>query len=238
VTELDATVTAGLAQLGERYGLDATALQRIGAILEGLARDPRAPTTVRDPRGALETHIADSLVALELDDLQTAATAADIGSGAGLPGLVLAAVLEQTSFWLVESQTDKCAFIASLGARAGVSNARVACSRAEEWAAGLERQDLVVCRALAPQAVVLEYAAPLLRLEGRLVEWRGARSAEEEAQAGRAAEMLGLRLVEVRHVTPFAGARERHLHIFEKVAATPAGFPRRAGLARKRPLGG
>ncbi len=60
---------------------------------------------------------------------------------------------------------------------------------------------------------------------------------EEEAQAARAADELGLRLLEIRHIEPFAGARDHHLHVFEKVAATPPRFPRRAGIARKRPLG-
>jgi 16S rRNA (guanine527-N7)-methyltransferase len=147
-------------------------------------------------------------------------------------------VLEQASFWLVESQAAKCAFIASLGARASIANARVACSRAEEWSAGREMQDLVVCRALAAQPVVLEYASPLLRDGGRLVEWRGARSATEEQSAAAAAEILGLSLVAIHRVQPFPEARERHLHVFEKVGPTPPGFPRRVGLARKRPLGG
>jgi 16S rRNA (guanine527-N7)-methyltransferase len=114
----------------------------------------------------------------------------------------------------------------------------VVCSRAEEWAEGRELADVVVCRALAAQPVVLEYAAPLLRAGGRLVEWRGVRSVDEERRARVAAATLGLSLVEIRHVEPFDGARDRHLHVFEKVGPTPAAYPRRAGIARKRPLGG
>ncbi len=227
----------GLDRLRERYRLSAEATGRIAVLLEALTTDPRAPTTVRGESEALDVHIADSLVALELEELRTARHVADIGAGAGLPGLVLAASLEQASFWLLESQANKCAFIAALGARAGIGNARVACVRAEEWTAGRGLQDAVVCRAVAAQPVVLEYAAPLLRIGGRLVEWRGARSAEEELQAQAAAQTLGLTLVAIHHVEPFAGARDRHLHVFEKLAATPPAFPRRAGMARKRPLG-
>lgn len=234
---LDEGVARELEALGARYDLDAAALERVAVVLEGLTKDRRAPTTVRDPREALDTHIADSLIALELEEVRAARHVADIGTGAGLPGLVLASVLAQASFWLVESQASKCAFIASLGARASIANARVACSRAEEWTAGREMQDLVVCRALAAQPVVLEYASPLLREGGHLVEWRGTRSAQDEQSAAAAAEMLGLSLVAIHRVQPFPEARERHLHVFEKVGPTPAGFPRRAGLARKRPLG-
>jgi 16S rRNA (guanine527-N7)-methyltransferase len=84
---------------------------------------------------------------------------------------------------------------------------------------------------------VLEYAAPLLRLGGTLVDWRGARARGEEEGAARAAEQLGMRLGRINRVEPFDGARNRHLHEFIKVAETPARFPRRAGMARKRPLG-
>jgi len=231
-------VAEALDLLAARHGADGGARERLGRLLEGLIGDRRAPTTVRAPWAALETHIADSLIALELAEVRAAGTVADIGSGAGLPGLALAAVMDDAEFRLVESQASKCSFIAALGARAGIANARVECSRAEEWAGGRGAQDLVVCRALAAQPVVLEYAAPLLRQGGRLVDWRGARSAEEEQRAARAAGALGLAPVEIRRVQPFAAARERHLHVFEKAAPTPEGFPRRAGLARRRPLGG
>jgi 16S rRNA (guanine527-N7)-methyltransferase len=92
-------------------------------------------------------------------------------------------------------------------------------------------------RALAAQAVVLEYAAPLLRLGGTLVDWRGKRVQGEEDASVAVAETLGLRRVEIRHVEPFEGATDRHLHVYVKADATPERFPRRAGIARKRPLG-
>jgi 16S rRNA (guanine527-N7)-methyltransferase len=85
--------------------------------------------------------------------------------------------------------------------------------------------------------VVLEYAAPLLRLGGTLVDWRGARVHAEEQRAERAADELGLALLGVERVEPFEAARDRHLHLFTKLSDTPATFPRRAGMARKRPLG-
>jgi 16S rRNA (guanine527-N7)-methyltransferase len=119
----------------------------------------------------------------------------------------------------------------------GIANTRVVCSRAEEWAEGIGANDLVVARALAPQPVVMEYAAPLLALDGYLVEWRGRRDPVEEAQAERAAVALGLIRLDVRHVVPFSDALDRHLHVFRKSAPTPDGFPRRPGLASRRPLG-
>jgi 16S rRNA (guanine527-N7)-methyltransferase len=84
---------------------------------------------------------------------------------------------------------------------------------------------------------VLEYAAPLLRLGGTLVDWRGTRIHAEEQRAAGAADELGLALDGVQRVEPFEGARDRHLHVYTKVRETPAKFPRRPGMARKRPLG-
>jgi 16S rRNA (guanine527-N7)-methyltransferase len=233
-----AEIQEGLERLALRYGLDEPQLHRLGVLLDGIAGDPRSPTTVRDPDEALRQHIADSLVGLEVEGLRVAGKIADLGSGAGLPGLVLAIALPDTEVRLVESQAGKCAYIAALSAKLGLRNIRIACTRAEEWVEGIGEHDLVVSRALAAQQVVVEYAAPLLEMGGLLVEWRGRRQASDEAAAARAAEELGLRLLETRKVEPFPGARDRHLHVFEKVATTPGRFPRRAGLARKRPLGG
>jgi 16S rRNA (guanine527-N7)-methyltransferase len=227
----------GLTLLAERYGLMEGQRSQLAAILGGLADDELAPTTVRDPNRALDVHLADSLVALELAVVREAGTLVDVGAGAGFPGLALAVALRGSEVVLVESRARKCTFIERVCAAAEVENARVVCARVEEWREGMGCGDVVTVRALAAQPVVLEYAAPLLRLGGALVDWRGRRDAGEEAAAALAAEELGLRLAEIRHVEPYTGARNHHLHVYEKVRETPARYPRRAGIARKRPLG-
>jgi 16S rRNA (guanine527-N7)-methyltransferase len=182
-------------------------------------------------------HVADSLVALELSPVRDARTIVDLGSGAGFPGLPLAVARPDCEVRLLESQRRKCAYLEDAIAYAGIHNARVVCARAEDWTAGASANDLVTARAVGPQPVVLEYAAPLLRLGGVLVDWRARRVAAEELAAGRAAAVLGLALVGIEKVEPFEGARHRNLHVYTKVGETPATFPRRAGMARKRPLG-
>jgi 16S rRNA (guanine527-N7)-methyltransferase len=231
-------VKRALATLAVRYGLDERQQDQLTAILEELAADEQAPTTVRDPEEAVDVHLADSLIALELGVVAAAQGLVDLGAGAGFPGLALAVALPASAVVLVESQARKCAFIERVIAAAEVENANVVCARAEEWREGLGGADVVMARALAAQAVVLEYAAPLLRMGGALVDWRGRRDAEEEAAATAAARELGLDLVEIRHVQPYASAHSHHLHVFTKARETPARFPRRAGMARKRPLGG
>lgn len=206
-------------------------------LVELLSSDPLAPTAVRTPARILEDHLADSLVALELDGLRTAARVADLGSGAGLPGLVLAIALPQARFALVESNHRKAAFIARAAEACCLTNTEVIAERAENWRAGAGSCDLVTVRAVAELDTVAEYAAPLLKIGGRLVVWRGRRDVEAEARGRRAAEILGLCVHEPVAVQPFPEARHRHLHVMSKVTETPDRFPRRPGLAEKRPLG-
>jgi 16S rRNA (guanine527-N7)-methyltransferase len=128
--------------------------------------------------------------------------------------------------------------ITRLATAAGIPNARAIPERAEDWAGaeGREAYDAVTARALAPLAVIAEYAAPLLRDGGVLVAWKGSRDEEEERRGAAAAEQLGLSAPEVMRVEPFEGAANRHLHVLEKVGPTPERFPRRPGMASKRPL--
>ncbi len=222
----------------DRTRLSVGQRRQLTAVLELLEADEHAPTSVREAERAARTHVADSLAALEVDAVRTAAAIADLGSGAGFPGVALAVALPAARVSLVESQRRRCEFLERACAAAKIENARVVCSRAEEWQEGFSGNDVVAARALAPQPVVLEYAAPLLRLGGTLVDWRGRRARADEDAGERAAAALGLRRTEVRRVVPFEGARDHHLHVFVKVAETPPRFPRRAGIARKRPLGG
>jgi 16S rRNA (guanine527-N7)-methyltransferase len=226
-----------LGQLVKRHGLDDGQRWQLDAILGELEGDGGAPTAVVDGNEAVDVHLADSLVALEVPELAVAARIVDIGSGAGFPGLALAVALPGARVGLVESQRRKCEFLERACAAAGVENAHVVCARVEEWRDGILINDVVVARALAPQPVVLEYAAPLLKPGGTLIDWRGRRNTEGEMHARGAAEVLGLRLREIRHVAPYEGALYHHLHVYDKVAETPTRFPRRVGVARKRPLG-
>jgi 16S rRNA (guanine527-N7)-methyltransferase len=229
--------SGALTALGDRCGLNASQLDQLAAVLCELERDEHAPTTIRDTERAVDLHLADSLTALGLPAVGAASSIADLGAGAGFPGLTLAVALPQAEVRLIESQARKCAFIKRVCAAAAIENASVVCARAEEWREGLGCNDVIVARALASQPVVLEYAAPLMRLGGTLVDWRGRRVRVQEDEGERAAASLGLRRVEIRKATPFEGARDHHLHVFAKVAETPSRFPRRAGMARKRPLG-
>jgi 16S rRNA (guanine527-N7)-methyltransferase len=221
----------------DRYALSARQRGQLEAMLDVLGEDPHAPSAIRERGQAARVHLADSLAALELGPVRNATRIADIGSGAGFPGAALAVALPAARVSLIESQRRSCAFLERMSTAAELENIDVVCTRVEEWRDGLERHDLVLARALGPQPVVLEYAAPLLALGGSLVDWRGRRDRAQEEAGAAAAEELALARVEIRRVEPFEGVTDHHLHLFVKVGSTPERFPRRAGVARKRPLG-
>jgi 16S rRNA (guanine527-N7)-methyltransferase len=213
-------------------------------LLAALAAEPDPPTTVADPEAALEVHVADSLSGLEVSELAGARRIADIGAGAGFPGLVLAIALPRAEVDLVESSGRKTAVIDRLIQATELGNARSITARAEDYArtpaalgGGREAYDAVTARAVGPLALLVEYAAPLLRMDGVLVAWKGARDPVEEAAGAAAGERMGMAVKEVLPVQPYPASENRHLHVLRKITPTPPEFPRRAGMARKRPLG-
>jgi 16S rRNA (guanine527-N7)-methyltransferase len=224
-----------LDEVCRRFGVPPDGLR---AILELQAADPTASTTVRDVDEAADRHVADSLVALGVPAVRGARRIADLGSGAGWPGLALAAALPDAHVWLVESAARRCRYLERAVAAGDLANAFVVHARAEEWREGIGAHDLVTARALAALPVLCEYAAPLLVEGGALVAWKAAVGDVEAAAGAAAAVELGLEVVEVRPVQPYPAAERRTLHVYRKVALTPERFPRRAGMAVKRPLGG
>jgi 16S rRNA (guanine527-N7)-methyltransferase len=231
------SVARRLDELCVQFSLEQAQADRLSAFLAALVEDPRAPTAIRDPGAAVDQHLADALVGLDVDALRSSRAIADLGSGAGLPGIPIAIALPESQVSLLESQSRKCEFLANTIASCGLENVSMVNARAENWPEGVASQDAVLARALAPPPVVAEYAAPLLRIGGVLVDWRGRRDESEERAGLEAAAELGLELHEIRRVEPFEGARDRYLHIYSKTAPTPERFPRRPGMARKRPLG-
>jgi 16S rRNA (guanine527-N7)-methyltransferase len=225
-----------LDELAAAHGLPPAAPGRLAALLALVQVEPAAITSIRDPREAVDVHVADALVALGLDAVRDARRLADLGSGGGFPGLVLAIALPRTHVALVESAERKCRFLARAAVELGLANVEVVQGRAEAWPAGLDAHDVVTARALAPLPVLVEYAAPLLRVGGVLVAWKGRVEAAEEADGRAAAAALGLEAPIAHAVVPFRGAAHHRLYVSSKRGPTPPGFPRRPGMARKRPL--
>lgn len=208
------------------------------SVLELLREDPASLSSITDER-AWQVHVVDSLTGLEVPELSQAGQIADIGAGAGFPGLVLAAALPNAQVDLIESVGRKAGFIERAAAAGGIGNAKALNARSEEVAGGEGREayDVVTARAVGRLSTLAELASPLLREDGVLVAWKGKRDADEEAEMERAAEVLAMRREQILDVGDRAGSQHRHLHVIRKAGPTPGGLPRRPGVAKKRPKG-
>ena len=214
---------------------------RLAPVLELLAADPASLSSVRSPEDAWRVHVEDSLSGLE--SVGSPARLADLGAGAGFPGLVLAAALPDTRVDLIEAVGRKAEFIDRAIAASGLANARAIRGRSEDWASrgepegGREAYEVVTARAVGRLATLAELASPLLCEGGALVAWKGRRDGDEEAELERAAPRVAMGAESIDAVGPYAGSRHRHIHVVRKLGPTPAGLPRRPGMAKKRPLG-
>jgi 16S rRNA (guanine527-N7)-methyltransferase len=161
--------------------------------------------------------LADALRALPLLDAYEG-TVVDVGSGGGSPGIPLAAALPGREVTLLDAERRKCDFLR----RWAPPNAHVVWGRAEEQPP--EQWDVALAKALARPPVAAELCLPLVRTGGAAILWLGER-ADLELLAAASAQLGG-------------GPPELRdgLAVLPKVAPTPPGFPRRAGVAKKRPL--
>lgn len=211
-------------------------------VLELLAAERASVSSVVDER-AWKVHVEDSLTGLEVPELRSASRIADIGSGAGFPGLVLATALPDASVDMIESVGRKTAFIANAASEAGIGNGVAITARAEDVAreerptGGRESYDVVTARAVGRLSTLAELASPLLREGGILIAWKGRRDEDEEQQLSRAAASLAMTPEQILDVGHRAGSEHRHLHVIRKSAATPPDLPRKSGMAKKRPRG-
>lgn len=216
----------------------ADAVERFVSLLLG-ANERLNLTRVVEPDAVARLHLLDALSALPLLDERPLDRAVDLGSGGGIPGIVLALARPGTSWALVDSVRKKAAVLVEVTAALGLESVRVLAERAESlgqdpgWR---ERADVVTARACAPLPVLVEYALPLLRVGGRLVAWKGPIGDDELAAGSRASAMLGGAPAEVRG-SGIAALGEHRLVIVDKLRPTPARYPRRPGEPSRRPLG-
>lgn len=203
-------------------------------------------TAIHDDAQAAHKHYVDCLLPLpRLHDLAQreqqkgrVLKAADIGSGAGFPGLVLALACPHSEWLLLEAGGKKCRFLQLCLKELSISNVRALPLRAEQAGreAGLREQyHLVMARAVAPLSVLAEYALPLLALGGQFAALKGPALAEEEEAAAKALAVLGACRGERQEFT-LPGGETRYIAWYEKIAPIAEKYPRRVGIPEKRPL--
>lgn len=190
------------------------------------------PTQGTIPTGAIPDVVPLSTAEIQLQCI-------DVGTGAGFPGMPLKIMRPSIHMTLLESSHKKILFLEHLIKRLGMKNVEPLWARAEEAGQDIhhrERYDIVLARAVADMAVLVEYCLPLCRKGGYLIAQKGSDIEMELKAAEEATQLLGGKLREVK-VLQLPGLREpRSLVLVEKVAPTPPKYPRRPGIPKKRPL--
>ena len=196
-------------------------------------------TAIRDIDGIRAKHFLDSLSKLrELKD-PIPGTLADIGTGAGFPGIPLKIVLPELRLTLVESVGKKAEFCHHIVKLLGLEGVEVLTVRAEELGQlqqYRERYDWVVARAVSSMPILAEYLLPLARIGGAMLAQKGESAHAETHAAENAFRILGGSLRKVSLVTLPGVADDRYLVVVDKKAATPMQYPRRTGIPAKKPL--
>eukprot|EP00242_Pyramimonas_sp_CCMP2087_P004013 CAMPEP_0198214630 /NCGR_PEP_ID=MMETSP1445-20131203/42874_1 /TAXON_ID=36898 /ORGANISM="Pyramimonas sp., Strain CCMP2087" /LENGTH=238 /DNA_ID=CAMNT_0043889903 /DNA_START=468 /DNA_END=1184 /DNA_ORIENTATION=- len=234
--------------------LSATQKQQIDRFLDILLDVNKGMnlTAIRDKQEAYTRHVGDSLALLPILDasVQTAILKdpsqtpkiMDVGSGGGIPGIILAISRPEWQVTLLDTLGKRIDFVNEAAAALGLTNVVGLWARAEDAGKnlnGLKQREVyhvVTARAVAEMRVLAELCLPLARVDGFLVAYKGANPDEEIAAASMAITSMGGTLLRVVPVDSEAPGGSRTAVVIHKSAPTPSMYPRRAGLPNKRPL--
>lgn len=230
--------------LSARFGVSVEASAGLARYVDLLLSWPGNVTGLDTRDAIVATLLGDSLALLDVETLRARELEpwVDLGAGAGIPGIPLAAVVPAARVSLLESAARKCAFLRAAVAAVGLEDrCRVECARSERFAAegapGRDAFGVVLARAVAPLPVLVELASPLLARGGVLVASKTGRALRDEGPPAAAAAALCGMEARPPQALPRSPLDDAVAAVFEKVAPTPARLPRREGMAAKRPFG-
>jgi len=190
-------------------------------------------TAITDPQEVYEKHFLDSALIAPL--IKQGATLADVGSGAGFPGVPLAIMRDDLKVSLIEPTAKRCQFLSELISELKLNQVYVINDRAENLPCARETYDVVTARAVAPLSILLELCVPLVKEGGLMIAMKGQKGLEELEEAKNAMKALHLSLVDAQTVSlPSAGDRVNL--IFRKDQKTEAKYPRAYAQIKKKPL--
>jgi 16S rRNA (guanine527-N7)-methyltransferase len=197
-------------------------------------------TAITDRDEFLQKHFLDSLICYRWQEIEDAFTIADVGAGAGFPGVPLAIVYPHKEFYLIDSLKKRGDCVRQAVAELGITNVHVLHGRAETIGSDAEyreRFDLAISRAVAKLPVLLEYCIPLVKVGGFFYAYKTDRAIGEINDSEIALRILGAASdVEVREDDKTSTEFRHNIMIAKKVASTPAKYPRKEGRPAKIPL--
>lgn len=206
-------------------------------------------TAVTERCAVMERHVEDSLALLPIienaykNNFSTMENVklklVDVGSGAGLPGIILAIARPDWQITLIESLQKRCFFLEHVVDVSCLSNAQVVRIRAEDAGQNpdfREKYDIAVARAVADMRILVEYCLPLVRVGGLLVAAKGYNPQEEVENAKKAIRLMGASVLQLCSVTSEGPYGQRTAVLCLKNRPTPAKYPRHPGIPAKKPL--
>ncbi|HAE85402.1 MAG TPA: 16S rRNA (guanine(527)-N(7))-methyltransferase RsmG [Anaerolineaceae bacterium] len=199
-------------------------------------------TAIRDESGIEIKHFLDSLTCiLAFEPSSPPRSLIDVGTGAGFPGIPLKLIYPHMRLTLVESIQKKAGFCQHVVETLGLRQVTVLAQRAEDVGQDpqhREAYDVATGRAVAPMPTLVEYLLPLVRIGGMVIMQKGENAPAETQQSEKVIARLGGQLRKIMPIALPAVVEDRYLVVLDKVAQTPAEYPRRTGLPAKQPLSG
>ncbi len=190
-------------------------------------------TAITAPDEVREKHFLDSC--LISPHLKSGDKVADVGSGAGFPGLCLAIIRSDIEVTLIEPTTKRCQFLTELISELGLTNVQVINERAENLTSDREHYDVVTARAVAQLSILLELCVPLIKVNGLMIAMKGQKGLEELQDVKIALDVLHLSVMNADPVTlPTSGIRFNL--VFKKEKKTAEKYPRAYNQIKKKPL--
>ncbi len=195
-------------------------------------------TAITDPQGVAVKHFADSLSVLDYVDIPPNSKMIDVGTGAGFPGVVLKIVRPDIQLTLLDSLNKRLKFLQAVLDEEGLE-ATLVHARAEDGGQDIELRegfDFAVSRAVARLGVLSEYCVPFVRLGGRFLAFKGKGADEEIADAKKAIQIMGGKILNTHSFELPCESGERAIVEIEKIAPTPEKYPRNSGKIKSNPL--
>ena len=180
-------------------------------------------------------HFIDSLTVLKY--LNDGDKIADVGTGAGFPGIPISIVNKKSKITLIDSLNKRIKFLEDVKNKIKIENVECVHARAEDFGQdNKEKYDVSISRAVANMKVLVEYLIPLVKVDGKVICMKGPDADEEIEEAKYAINELGGKIIEIDNIKLPDTDIERKIIIIKKIKENPKKYPRKAGTPSKEPL--